>query len=332
MSNNNDFPAANKFAHHLQVLQQLLAKAGTQKNPALWLSRNNARTPLFMLEGLSRLYAHLHNKKRFLKMKEQFKLLEDALGFIDHYSAMATELSANKKIPLPVIKYLKAQTNNKLAYMNEVLADKNWLGTDNKRIKKISDKLADADWLAPADDLAAIKKEFQEEIADITDFVMDTNFHFNNMEADVHELRRKLRWLSIYPQALMGNIQLAATKKPAKHLAKYLTKPILTSPYNVMPPPPAGMPVWSLDKNHFLALSWIIAELGNLKDQGLRIMALKEALEHTEKLNEADAYKKAHQLCGNKSPGILPLLDKAEAITKVFFKEQNLLHLIKATS
>lgn len=332
MSTNNGLLAADKFAHYLSLLKELLDKAGKQRNPALWLLRNDVRTPLFMLEGLSRLYANLHNKKRFEKMKAQFKLLEDTLGQIDHYTAMGTELSANKKVPAAVIKYLKAQTTAKLAYLNEVLVEKKWLDTGHKRIKKINAKLADADWLDANADLGAIQRELQKEIADITEFVMDTNFHFNNMEADVHELRRKLRWLSIYPKALLGSIQLSSAKKPAKYLEKYFTEPILTSPYNIMPPPPVGMPILQLDKNHFFALSWIIAELGKLKDQGLKIMALKEALEHTEKLNEAEAYKKAHQLCGNKTPGILPLLDKAELITKKFFEEGNLLHLIPATS
>jgi hypothetical protein len=39
--------------------------------------------------------------------------------------------------------------------------------------------------------------------------VAGTNYHFVNVENDVHELRRKLRWLSIYPQSLRGAIQFA---------------------------------------------------------------------------------------------------------------------------
>jgi hypothetical protein len=240
-------------------------------------------------------------------------------------------LAANKKIPASVIKYLKAQFTHHLNLLNELLVNEKWLKPTNNRMEKINQKLADADWLDAAAELVEINKYYQSEIAEVSEFVSDTNFHFNNMEADVHELRRKLRWLSIYPQALLGSIQLAATKKPAKHLAKYLTKPILTSPYNVMPQPPKDLPVLLLNKDYFLSLSWIIAELGKLKDQGLGITAIKEALQHTEKLEEGAAYKKAHQLYGAKSKGLLPLLDEAEAITKVFFKEQNLLQLIKAT-
>lgn len=332
MSTTTALMAPTRFEHFLQLFQQLLAKAATQRSPALWLYRNNARTPLFMLEGLCKLYAKLHNKKRFEKMKEQFKLLEDALGAVDYYDSLVKELTDNKKIPLSVVKYLKAQTNNKLALLNELLIEKKWLLSDNKRVAKISSKLSDADWLSAKAEMEGIKAYYVNEIEDITQFVMDINFHFNNMEEDVHELRRKIRWLSIYPQALLGAIQLTAGKPVAKHLAKYLTKEIIHSPFNTMPPAPKDVPILQLDKNYFLALSWMIAELGKLKDKGLRIMAIKEALEKTEKLDEAAAYKRAHQLCGSKSPGLLPLLSTAEDITKQFFKEKNLLHLVKGIS
>jgi hypothetical protein len=332
MGTNKVLPAPERFAHFLQALQPLLNKAAQQKNPAIWLYRNNARTPLFMLQGLARLYANLHNPKRFGKLKEHFKLLEDGLGGIDHYEALVAQLSANKKMPSAILQYLKAQAKAKTEAMNELLIDKKWLGADNARMKKITDKLADADWMEPIAEAKAIEQEYRKEIAEIAQFVMDTNFHFNNMEEDVHELRRKLRWLSIYAQALRGAVQLDDKKAATKQQAKYLTKSVIDSPFNVLPPAPEGLPILYLDKHCFLALSWMVAELGNLKDQGLRIMALKEALQHTAQLDEAAAYKKAHQLSGNRTPGLLPLLDTAETITKQFFKEKNLSNLIKGVS
>jgi hypothetical protein len=65
-----------RFTYHLQQVEILLNKVKKQKNPALWLFNNNARTPFFMLEGLAKLYAGLHNKKKFTKFKEHFKLIE----------------------------------------------------------------------------------------------------------------------------------------------------------------------------------------------------------------------------------------------------------------
>jgi hypothetical protein len=322
-------PGQKRFTIFLNKAQELLTKAATQKNPALWLYRNNLRTPLFMLEGLSRLYATIHNEKRFDKLKEQFKALEDGLGAIDYYAAFADEFAASKKIPAPVLKYIKAQMSSKLAALNDILEDKDWLDSSNKRINKINSKLKDADWLNSEADLNAVKAHYTDQAAKIAGFVNDINFHFDNMEEDVHELRRKLRWLSIYPQALCGSIQLAGSNTKAKHLAKYLTKEILSSPYNVMPAATGNEYILNFEKDYFMALSWTIAELGKLKDNGLRIHILIEALKAASGMNEADAYKKAHQLVGTKHPSLPQLLDTAEEKAKTFFAEKNLDKLVK---
>jgi hypothetical protein len=321
-------PGHKRFSYFLAQVQELLTKAAKQKNPALWLCRNKLRTPLFMLEGLSRLHASIHNEKRFSKLKEQFKVLEDMIGAIDHYTAHAAEFTANKKIPAPVLKYIKTQMSSKLATLNQALQDDGWLDSNNKRIRKISKKLEDADWPGSETELNAVKAHYADQSAKIAGFVNDINFHFDNMEEDVHELRRKLRWLSIYPQALCGSIQLTDSNPKAKHLAKYLTREILGSPYNVMPPATGNEYVLSFEKNYFMALSWTIAELGRLKDDGLRIDILIEALKATG-VEEAAAYKKAHQLAGSKHPSLPQLLDTAEEVAKTFFAEKNLDKLIK---
>jgi hypothetical protein len=326
---NASAPGPKRFACFLNQMQPLLAKAAKQKKPGLWLYRNNLRTPLFMLEGLSRMYATIHNPKRFTKLKEQFKLLEDLLGGVDYYAAFADEFAKNKKIPAAVVKLIKAGMNSKLAELNSVLADKGWLDAGNRRINKITQKLAGADWLDAAADMEAVKTHYADQTAGISGFVNDLNFHFDNMEEDVHELRRRLRWLSIYPQALCGSIQLSDSKPKAKHLAKYLTKEILGSPYNVMPAAAGNEYILSFEKNYFYALSWTIAELGKLKDNGLRIHILIETLCATAGMAEAEAYKKTHQLLGSKYPSLPRLLDTAENIAKTFFAEKNLDKLVK---
>jgi hypothetical protein len=145
---------------------------------------------------------------------------------------------------------------------------------------------------------------------------------------DVHELRRKLRWLSIYPQAFRGCIQYSKAKTTGKHLAKYCTKAITTSPYNVMPDAGENRYFLLLEKNYFYALSWMIAELGSLKDSGLRVIAVKEALLQASPLTEAAALKNAYGILGSKQPKLPAILDKADAITKTYFRENNLEHMI----
>ena len=130
-----------RFNFFLDQLQVLLDKAGKQKNPALWLYQNNARTPIFMLEGLAKLYAGLHNKKKFEKIKAQFKLLEDILGAIDYYDSFAKQFSADKKIPVAITNYMQAQSREKIQSLNEALKEQQWLGAGNKRVNKLRKKL-----------------------------------------------------------------------------------------------------------------------------------------------------------------------------------------------
>lgn len=321
-----------RFEPFLQQFENILSKAASQKNPALYLYQNNARTPLFMLEGLAKLYSGLHNEKKFSKLKEYFKLLEDALGAIDYYDAIARQLTKNKKIPLEINQYLQAQTREKLQHLNELLTAKKWIGENNERLVKIRKKLKETNWLDDEKEIEEINIFYGKAIYEIVEFTHTANYHFDNMEEDVHELRRKLRWLSIYPQALQGCVQLTENKTKSKNLTKYLTKEIINSPFNKMPAAGNNHFILTLNISYFLALSWIIAELGKLKDSGLTIVAIKEALQQTEAVNEADALNKAYRILGPKQIKLPVLLNEAETISKTFFDEKNLEHLVNGTN
>lgn len=319
----------SRFDYFLNQLQELLIKSSTQKNPALWLYRNNARTPLFMLEALSKLYAGIHHKKKFTRLKDRFKQLEDAIGAIDYYDSYAKEFLVNKKIPGTVTAYVQAQSREKIQSLNEILKEKKWLGAGNKRIEKIRKQLAKADWQNEKEDIESIQAYYIKAIRKILEFINQKDFHFTNVEDDVHEFRRKIRWLSIYPQALRGCIQLSVTKAAMpKYLSKYLTKEITGSKYNVMPDAGSQKQFLLLDKNRFFALSWMIAELGSLKDNGLRAEVLKEALLQTSPVDEKTAIKQAYTLAGPGQLTIQQVLKKAEDLCKTYCKEKNLDSLI----
>jgi hypothetical protein len=322
-----------RFDYHLDQLQELLIKSSKQKNPALWLFQNNARTPLFMLEGLAKLYAGIHNKKKFNKLKEQFKLLEDMIGQIDYYDSFAKEFTANKKIPALITNYLQAQSREKIQSLNEILKEKKWLDDDNTRIEKTRKKLVKADWQAEKEELNSIHRFYITAINKILEFINEKDFYFSNVEKDLHEFRRMIRWLSIYPQALRGCIQLSKAETTApKYLAKYLTKAIKSSPYNVLPDAVALKYFLLLDQNRFYALSWLIAELGNLKDNGLKVEVIKEAILQTSKTTEKDALIKAYQLSGPGQKTIQQVLTAAGNLCKTFCKEKNLELMITGTA
>ena len=321
-------PGYKRFEYYIKKLQLLLTQAAKQKNPALWLYSNNARTPLFILEGLAKIYGGLHNQKSFIKIKEQFKLLEDTLGAIDYYDSIAKDLAKNKKIPAAALNYLQAQTREKIQSLNEALTEKEWLATGNSRMEKIQNKLKKADWVTAEKEVKLFAGFYGKSIYYITEFIQEKKYRFDNMETDVHELRRKLRWLSIYPQALQGCIQLVENKTAPKHLKKYLTKEIVISAFNKMPDAGDTKQFLMLERKYFLSLSWMIDELGKLKDSGLHIIALKEALQQTGGLKEEAAYKKVYQLLGAKQAKLPALLTKASAVAKTYFEEHNLEHLV----
>jgi hypothetical protein len=314
-----------RFEYFLNQLQELITKSSTQKSPALWLYQNNARTPLFMLEGLSKLYSGIHNKKKFSKIKEHFKLLEDAIGQIDYYDAFAKEFISNKKIPSTITNYLQAQSREKIQSLNEILLEKNWLGDDNDRLDKIRKKLGKADWQDEKEDIKSIQQFYITSINKILVFINEKNFQFTNIEKDLHEFRRMIRWLSIYPQALRGCIQLNKPKtKAPEFLKKYLTKAIITSPYNIMPDAADQKYFLLFDQNRFYALSWMIAELGNLKDNGLKVEIIKEALLQTTKTTDKAAITKSYKLAGARQKTIQQILSEAEKLIKTYYKEKNL--------
>jgi hypothetical protein len=301
-----------RFTYYIEQLEKLLSDSSQQQDPAFWLYQNNARTPVFMLEGLARLYCELHNKHRFQKLETQFKSLEDALGMIDYYDAFAKQFAADKSVPATILKFAQKRAIEESAKLNSLLVANRWIGPTANRTNKIKKKLANAKWIDEKQEMKAIELYYRANISRINTFAKGYTNGFTELESQVHELRRKLRWLSIFPAALRGCIQLDETPTQDESIARYLTPEIVNSPFNKMPPPSECRYLLMFRRDYFLALSWMIAELGKLKDQGLRTVLLNEA----GKKSPADAVNET------------AILTQATAISKTFFAEKNLDKLI----
>ncbi len=314
----------NRFEFYLQKTEVLLTQAAVEKNPGLWLYSNDFRTPLFMLEGLAKLYAGLHNEKRFLKLKEDFKLLEDTLGAIDYYDAFAKEFASNPGIPAFITEYLQAQSREKIQRLNDILQERGWIGEGADRIRKIRKKLYDADWKKDSKEIKKIGGFYEKSITEINDFVAELHSRFTNIELHVHSLRRKLRWLSIYPRALQGAIQLTDSNITDENVVKYLTDSVINSPFNKMPDAGSNECFLLLEKNYFLSMSWMIAELGSIKDSGLKVIAVTEAFQQTKNISQTEAFALAYRVLGDQQPYITTLLVQASDIAAAYLKEGNL--------
>jgi hypothetical protein len=312
----------NPFLFYSYQLQDLLQKASTQKNPALWLYENNARTTLFMLEALTRLHNNAFDEKFFEKWNKRFKKLEDLFGEIDQHIALKNELKLNKNISNEVVKYFTVNATNFLEKCNRRLIQKSWF---NNKLKSFDYKLSEFDVEYNQGYLDELKYSMIDEIDAILKFVENSNYQFTKIEEEVHELRRKLRWLSIYAQALQGLIQLKKIPGNSKKQINYFTKEILNSPYNKLPIKPKNATIIQYNSDSFFALSWLIKELGRLKDTGLTIEQLSHAIYITEELSEMEALDKAISILGQKKTIQKDILTEASAILKSALSKDKIL-------
>jgi hypothetical protein len=317
-----------RFQYFLQQLQVIVSTAVKEENPALYFYQQNARTPLFMLEALSRIYRNIHNSKRFTKLQLRFKQLEDMLGAVDYYDGFYKEFTVSKAVPDNIINFIfKKRDENLDLLKNTLIADK-WLGEDSKRLNKIQKKIESADWLTEKADGEEIKNYYVKSVSNINEHIKDNKINFDDVETDVHELRRELRWLSIYPQALRGLMQLSPTIDSPDYLNKYLTDEIKNSSFNKMPDGSGLQYHIHLSQNYFYSLSWFIAELGKLKDTGLRILVVTEALMHINKINRKQAEIDALKMLGDGQLPLEVILVKAKKLSETFFSEKIIDHLL----
>ncbi len=316
----------SRFQYHLMKVEGLLSEAQKQESPILWLYSNDLRTPMFMLESLSKMYAKFHNEKAFDILKDDFKSIEDGLGAIDFYLTYSKEFAENDKIPMSVKSFLEVKVQEKIGFLNDLLEKENWL--NGQKIANLNEVFDKINWLKEQEEIEEIEQFYHKQIKKIYQFMEESNMPFVHIEEEVHELRRKLRWLSIYPQALRGVVQLKEIEGTNKKLSAYLSDAIINSLFNKLPVSETLNNHLYLEKNHFFALNWIIAEFGKIKDIGLKINVLQESLQAVLKLTEIDSLHESYELLGANYPKMEDLLRQASEIAKRFFEDKILDSLV----
>lgn len=317
----------SRFLYYLHKVDTILDNAATSENPALVAYKEDLRTPFFMLEALSRLYKKICSHKKFNKLNERFKDIEDALGRIDYYDGFYQQFLQQKNIPAEITDYVKEQRDEKTQDLNDLFKEEKWIGKNKNRVAKIKKDLDQVDWFDEKHDSQAILDIYQDDIDKVIKKYKVKKLEFKDVENDVHELRRRVRWLSIYPQSLRGLMQLKQNAEPPDFLNKYLTPEVLNSPFNVLPDGSGLQSHILLNNNYFYALSWLIAELGKLKDSGLKILLLEESIDKVYK-TKGDVRELAHSISGEDQPTLDQILSQSQKIATTFFEENILQNLI----
>lgn len=310
---------ANNSINPLQIyskqLLQLFKKAQSSKNPALYLYSKNARTPLFMAESVTRILMALSANPNFEKWHKVFKKLEDTIGEIDYYDAALKNFSSNKLIEKESLDYLLKKKNKLVDKLNKKLTEKEfYLPIFNEVLLanelNLNDKLI----------IGEIKKHLTQELDNISEFFGQFHDSFDNMELQVHELRRKLRWISIYAQSLNGIIVLKPVKEKYEWEKEFITPAEKTSLYNNLTVTKNLNNYIYFNNKAFYALSNIIRKLGEIKDVGLSILLLEKCIRKTHFVKIGNIQQKAQeQLKLNTSEH--DLLNEAHKILLLFLKK-----------
>lgn len=302
-----------RFDYYLSEIEKLIQKGKNAENFGEHLLQANLRTPFFMMEGLARVYSALYEDTWLEKLKDQIKEVEDALGVADHFVMTLKTFEAIPEIPTDLKQSLQSKIPESFKSLEVLLTEKGWM--NGTRIKKIRKKLSAINWMKEKKEIKALYEFYITEIDEIATFYTE-NAAFTDMEEHVHEFRRKLRWLSIYATSMRGAVQLINTALVDKSLNKYLTDETVHSPYNVLPEHPTQRYSLLLEQNRFYALSWLIKEVGQIKDFGL--------------MNEIIAGENVPNPEGWNAPEKMNdgLLQKANAICKAFMEEQHLEKLV----
>jgi hypothetical protein len=277
-------------------------------NPALALYDNGARNILFKLEALCRLNEKILNNEKLGKWKDRFKSIEDLLGQIDYRDQMLKQFEKNKAFTKTVATAQHKLIATNIETLNNTIKEKNWLQNNCKKLIKL---LQNNYVIVDTKYTEKFSQFIKEELAEITNFYEELKGNFTKIEEEVHEIRRKLRWISIYAQCMNGVVQLLKTKPVPTWNAKYAKPEIVTSPFNKLPKPIVGISPINFMYDNFIALSFVINGLGVIKDKGLQL--------HFLKTDCAFSLLKVKSILGKTAITEVQVLQKAATLCKPFF-------------
>jgi hypothetical protein len=251
----------------IQQIRTCIHDAGTE---AFTFYSSGVRNQYFYAETICRIGRDLGSEAVFEKHLKKFKEAEDILGQYDFYFSLS---EATSHTPECRERFEELHGEN-FATAGEKL---HHLLDEERETKQHSIFLKDCREIE-FDKPDKLRIEFGafliKAIQKLSKGWEKGEFNPDEIEAGIHELRRKLRWLSLYAQVSNGLIQLTGKEEKSEIAKLYVTREILKSPFLQFPKAQEGIRPLEIQFTHFAALSSLIATLGELKDAGLALEAL----------------------------------------------------------
>lgn len=241
-----------------------------KKDRSLALDREQLRAEVFALEGIFRLVLKQYKDSEHLaKHLSVIKNIEDQVGkysFMVEIEQIVNKLFTNKK-PNKMSKEAKHSVVSAEDMLMQRMTREKWI----EQIEEM--KMFSQDYKWPKKTKKFLKSALKNEIKKINSKIKEQllpvisqpQYNHTQLEEGLHELRRSIRWVSIYIQAYKDKFVLVSSKKKKNSYEKSLIKKHKDSPFSN----------FTGDKNQiklndlaYYDLSEMIKALGDLKSLG----------------------------------------------------------------
>jgi hypothetical protein len=271
----------NKCAQALMRLETPLSKIEvllyTEKDANLLVAKilkENLRFHLLNLEAQARFYmtSDESNMSKVLKIIKEF---EDAIGRYSYsveVLSVIKEISADKKL-IQTFELIEQQERKKIIAFLKV---EGWLAADHKIFKKLRKYLQRSRLPNDKNERDYLANEISKYIYKVHKKVKNNEYDAEEIETGVHELRRHLRWISLYLKASESYVALNHDIKPIEKYAPLYDK-LKDSPYVQFVANTYENPI-IVPTTLLMAVVDYIAQLNEVKDVGLFWQTIEEVV------------------------------------------------------
>lgn len=262
----------------LQKLKEIIEKSKDAEALADDLYTNGGREVLFRLQALSRIFRKFPNGEKFQDLLYLIKPVEDLLGKIDYYDSFA-KIVETKNGPRQIIKNLRSQQKKERQYLIAVLEKARWVSVSEKSplFERLLEIVRKDSWPSSDEYRDQVRDVLHDEVKDLKKDLQNGKFDLTNLEEGVHEVRRKLRWISIYFGALNGLVQLRENTELDGRYSELLDPKARNSSFNRLRSNPAIESPIIISAPILYVLSTVISRIGSIKDDAQMKEALIEA-------------------------------------------------------
>ncbi|MBN2361801.1 MAG: hypothetical protein JXR83_20280 [Deltaproteobacteria bacterium] len=269
---------AERLLKWASVVQEACVAKPTASETVDHLVAADTRRKIFLLEGLLKLYKG-HYGKKIEKHFVAVKQLEDVLGaFVD--AQKIAKLARDKGLPDAAARLLEQRAAD---LRNELVAivEERWMpkpaGSSN--LPAVAELVGDFEkihWDKYKDDREFVQDEINDKLKKVEAFEYD--MHELQGDTGLHELRRQLRWIPVYAEALDGLVVLTEDRNPIPSYRRLLQDPLATSKYVQLPAPDRESDPILFSRSLYTANMKMVLDFGRIKDTEESVELFAQAL------------------------------------------------------